>query len=208
MVHNSYSLLSRSRLNAQGILASWDSKKSAEWTPQKFLHVGFQCLPCLRQPDIPSSPIAMGVCLSDREYGVYQLHGSYDQLQVWMLLCRETMHLEVPEALSVSLGHWDYIHQMHCLVNFPLVPWERVCLNKPIWFSHCNDCNSIFLNLSFKWCVWSPSIFKESSPQAFLRRWTHCIIKPVVFRMWFRILAHVRRHLPHTALSHYWKSMK
>ena len=120
----------------------------------------------------------------------------------------KSMPLDAPEALSASLSHWDYSHQMHCLVNFPLVPWERVSLNKPIWFSNSNDCNSIFLNLSFKWCALSPSIFKESSPQAFLRRWTHCIIKPVVFRMWFRILAHVRRHLPHAALPHYWKSMK
>ena len=118
------------------------------------------------------------------------------------------MHLKVPQVLSASLNHWDYTHQMYCLVNFPLLPLERVSLNKTIWFSHSNDCNFIFLNLPFKWCALSPSIFKESSPQTFLRRWTHCIIKPVVFRMWFRVLAHVHRHLPHTALSHYWKSMK
>lgn len=116
-----------------------------------------------------------------------------------------SMHLKVAQALSASSIPWDYTHQMHGL---PPLPLERISLNKPIWFSQANDRNSVSLKLPFKCCALSPGTIKASSPQTFLRRWVHCIIKPVVFRMWFSILSRVHSHLPHTALSHYWKSMK
>lgn len=125
-----------------------------------------------------------------------------------MLLCRET------NALKSTTSSLCLLHPLRLSIRhnawwiFCCYPWRELAWTSPDIPLTLMTVTLIFLNPSFKRCASSSSIFKESSPQTFLRRWTHGIIKPVVFRMWFRVLAHVHRHLPHTALSHYWKSMK